>query len=94
VFPHITPGIQAVFGTRAVGSALTVLDQFIHHPFLYFPAFYLMRGGMAGEAPAASLDKYREDAWENLKALWMVWVPAQVGSWESACGSAADVHLY
>mmetsp|Transcript_8372 Transcript_8372/g.20845 ORF Transcript_8372/g.20845 Transcript_8372/m.20845 type:complete len:245 (-) Transcript_8372:771-1505(-) len=78
VFTRITPAIQAVVGPRGVGAALTFIDQCIHHPVLYFPCFYLLRGGMAGEAPAESLGKYKVDAWENMKALWAVWVPAQL----------------
>jgi hypothetical protein len=66
-------------GQKAVGPALTFIDQCIHHPFVYFPAFYILKGSMSGESPKQSLDKYQHDAWDNLKALWMVWVPSQVG---------------
>lgn len=41
-----------------------------------------------GEAPATSLSKYQADAWENLKALWMLWVPAQLVNF-----SIVPVHL-
>lgn len=33
---------------------------------------------MAGQPWQVSLDKYAEDLWPNLKALWMLWVPAQL----------------
>lgn len=80
VFQRITPAITAVVGSspKAVGAALTFIDQCIHHPVLYFPVFYLLRGSMAGEAPMESLGKYKEDVWDNLRALWAIWVPAQL----------------
>lgn len=78
IFSKITPTIATTLGQRMVGPTLTFIDQCIHHPIMYFPAFYLLRGAMAGEAPTESLGKYKSDVWVNLKALWMVWVPAQL----------------
>ena len=44
IFPKIATRVVTVFGERAVPSALTFIDQCIHHPILYFPSFYLLRG--------------------------------------------------
>ncbi len=65
-------------------SFTVVPVQCVHHPICYFPVFYLLRGTMNGEAPQDSLAKYQTDLWENMKALWMVWVPAQVGLQQEA----------
>lgn len=61
----------------------TFLDQCIHHPFMYFPAFYitkeLVMGGKAdGGEPDISrvLSDYRTNMKEDLIALWKIWVPA------------------
>ncbi len=45
------------------------------------PPFLLpmLQGSVEGRTLASSYQKYRQDLWENCKALWMVWVPAQVG---------------
>lgn len=69
--------------TKAVGHIgaapiKTLIDQGLHHPFVYFPAFYLCKGAVEGRPVSVSLQKYWEDLWPNLKALWMVWVPAQL----------------
>lgn len=48
------------------------------HPFVYFPAFYSLKGYVEGRPLEETYRKYREDLWENCKALWMIWVPAQM----------------
>eukprot|EP00878_Enallax_costatus_P017191 GHUV01018048.1.p1 GENE.GHUV01018048.1~~GHUV01018048.1.p1 ORF type:complete len:164 (+),score=53.53 GHUV01018048.1:1038-1529(+) len=48
------------------------------HPFCYFPVFYGMKGYVEGRSPASIYEKYRADLWENCKALWTIWVPAQL----------------
>mmetsp|Transcript_7269 Transcript_7269/g.15867 ORF Transcript_7269/g.15867 Transcript_7269/m.15867 type:complete len:238 (+) Transcript_7269:230-943(+) len=78
LFPKITPTITATVGKVATAPALVFLDQCIHHPLMYFPAFYLLRGAMEGRDPRYSLEKCKNEMWENLKALWAVWVPAQL----------------
>lgn len=65
-------------GQRAVLSQV-VLDQCVHHPLLYFPAFYITRevvehGASAGAVQAA-LAKYSTNVREDMLALWKLWVP-------------------
>ena len=57
------------------------LDQFIHHPFVLFPAFYCVkefieRGTLAGDAVPTALQKYRKNCAEDCKICWQVWIPA------------------
>jgi hypothetical protein len=54
------------------------LDQAIHHPFLYFPVFYSMKAGVEGKPLSYAWEKYHDEIWESLKALWSVWVPSQL----------------
>lgn len=61
----------------------TFLDQCVHHPLMYFPAFYitkeLVMGGRGdGGKPDISrvLSDYRTNMKEDLLALWKIWVPA------------------
>jgi glycine cleavage system regulatory protein len=62
----------------------TFLDQCVHHPFMYFPAFYitkeLVMGGKDGGKPDISrvLTDYRNNMKEDLIALWKIWVPCTV----------------
>lgn len=48
------------------------------HPFCYFPVFYGMKGFVEGRSPQAIYEKYRTELWDNCKALWTIWVPAQL----------------
>jgi hypothetical protein len=56
----------------------TFLDQFVHHPLLYFPVFYATREFVMAEKPDLSrcLLTYKENMKEDLTALWKVWVPS------------------
>jgi hypothetical protein len=37
-----------------------------------------MKGYVEGRSPAAIFERYRNELWENCKALWTIWVPAQL----------------
>lgn len=54
------------------------LDQFVHHPLLYFPVFYAIKEVVTSDTPDLNkaLGKYRENMVEDLLALWKVWVPS------------------
>ena len=58
----------------------TFIDQAIHHPLIYFPAFFGIKAVVSGQPLSAAAHKYQAEIWDSLKALWMVWVPAQVGA--------------
>lgn len=62
-------------------AAQTILDQCVHHPFMYFPVFYCTKelvtsGGNPNFTEA--INKYRENMADDLKALWKLWVPCTV----------------
>lgn len=78
LFVRWCKSITKVVGHVGSAPVKTFLDQAIHHPFLYFPSFYIVKGCMQQRAPSESLKLCYEDMWENLKALWAVWVPAQL----------------
>lgn len=48
------------------------------HPFCYFPVFYGMKGYVEGRSPSGVFEKYRTELWDNCKACWTIWVPAQL----------------
>lgn len=48
------------------------------HPLLYFPCFYMLKGIVEGRPLSDSMADCREHLWDNCKALWMIWVPAQM----------------
>ena len=52
------------------------------HPFLYFPTFFLMKS-IVEQWPHPvqhAYDKWRNEIWDSCKALWMLWVPAQIAN--------------
>jgi glycine cleavage system regulatory protein len=54
------------------------LDQFVHHPFVYFPTFYAMREVVNGGTVAGGLGKYSKNYKEDLVALWRLWIPSMI----------------
>lgn len=58
------------------------LDQFIHHPLMVFPCFYvvkeLIEDGSRGLGASArsGLAKYARNAREDLAVCWRTWIPA------------------
>jgi len=54
------------------------LDQCVHHPFMYFPAFYCTKELVMQEKPSLPrvLGEYRANMKDDLIALWKVWVPS------------------
>eukprot|EP00934_Nitzschia_sp_Nitz4_P004756 Nitzschia sp. Nitz4//scaffold39_size137210//65978//67336//NITZ4_003203-RA/size137210-processed-gene-0.90-mRNA-1//1//CDS//3329550395//4746//frame0 len=60
-------------------AAQTFLDQCVHHPLMYFPAFYMTKEiVMNTENPdfVRVLKGYQQNMKEDLLALWKIWVPA------------------
>ena len=59
--------------------AQVAIDQCIHHPLLYFPAFYCTKElVMNPQQPnfVRCMQEYRNNMMEDLSALWKIWVPA------------------
>ncbi len=55
------------------------LDQCVHHPLMYFPAFYMTKEVVTSDGNpdfGKALAQYRENMMDDLKALWKIWVPA------------------
>jgi predicted amino acid-binding ACT domain protein len=60
--------------------AQTFLDQCVHHPLMYFPAFYCTREIVMADKPDIRrvLEGYRQNFKEDMLALWKIWVPATI----------------
>ena len=69
----------ADFKGQAALAAQVFLDQCVHHPFMYFPAFYMTKEvvclGMEA-SPSKVYQRWSENFWPDLFALWKLWVPA------------------
>ncbi|KAH8079129.1 hypothetical protein JL720_9388 [Aureococcus anophagefferens] len=73
----------ASFGFGYLGivqySLYVFLDQCVHHPFMYFPAFYMTKELVlyGGDASVDRVYKrWNDNFWPDLEALWKIWVPA------------------
>ena len=58
--------------------AQVFIDQFVHHPLMYFPAFYCLKEMVHGGELSAGIQKYRKNMNEDLVALWKLWVPSTI----------------
>jgi hypothetical protein len=60
--------------------AQVFLDQCVHHPLMYFPAFYATKELVMSAKPDLSnaLATYRMNMSEDLRALWKIWVPGML----------------
>jgi protein Mpv17 len=59
------------------GVGCTALDNFVHVPFLYTPAFYLSTGLLQGASLGESVDTMAEGYWRSISTCWLMWVPLQ-----------------
>ena len=89
VFSRLFPG-AAAFAKAPLAAKLkdtvgqrnmvvqVVIDQFVHHPFLYFPVFYGLKEVVNGGTVGGGLAKYQKNYKEDLPALWKLWVPSTI----------------
>jgi predicted amino acid-binding ACT domain protein len=89
IFGRVFPN-AAAFAAKPIAQKLTdvkgllqlfaqvAIDQCIHHPLLYFPAFYCTKEMVMQKDPnfQRCLSDYRRNMMEDLHALWKIWVPA------------------
>jgi hypothetical protein len=67
-------------------SAQVFLDQCVHHPLMYFPAFYITKELVMGPSNNPSgkpdipkvLSEYQQNFKEDLLALWKIWVVSTI----------------
>jgi hypothetical protein len=71
--------VRDVRGMTGLAGQL-FLDQFVHHPFFYFPAFYATREMVMSEKPdlKGAMMSYRANMREDLLAIWKVWIPSMI----------------
>jgi hypothetical protein len=81
VLTWMTEPVTRTMGHIASAPLKTLVDQAFHHPFLYFPTFYVLKYTLVqGEPTEVALQRYSDELWPNCNALWKLWVPAQVRS--------------
>ena len=59
------------------GLGSTVLDNFIHTPFLYTPAFYVSTGLLQGATMKDTVATMCDGYWQSTAACWVMWIPLQ-----------------
>ena len=62
---------------REEGALSTVLDNFLHVPFVYMPTFYLSTALIRGEDFASALTTLRAHWRESVAACMVCWLPTQ-----------------
>lgn len=95
LFPRILFPSAAAFVAKPLAERLAdragqlvvvkqvALDQFIHHPFMLFPCFYIVKEHVESHAvmptwtvARAGLEKYVTNIWDDCLFCWRTWVPA------------------
>ncbi len=59
------------------------IDQFVHHPFIYFPVFYVskqlfMSNDKSLKSINCGIDLYKNNLMNDLGKLWKLWIPFQL----------------
>ena len=88
LMPRLIPG-AASFAAKSIPDKLrdpvglrglfvqNFVENGINNPLLYFPIFYTLKEFIEGGQLENGIKKYRAHMWDDLKAIWSVWVPAQ-----------------
>lgn len=80
LYPYLFRGVSSKI--KPMGQLM--VDQLVHCPFVYFPAFYCVKntvyhGTLSKDVISNSLDKYfNETMKQDLTDLWKLWIPANV----------------
>lgn len=71
--------IKKYSGHLGAAPVKTFIDQFIHHPTLYFPVFYSLKATVEGRpiitGEDSAMSRYSREYWDCWKACWSIWVP-------------------
>eukprot|EP00756_Hemistasia_phaeocysticola_P064587 Hpha_TRINITY_DN7916_c0_g1::TRINITY_DN7916_c0_g1_i1::g.146177::m.146177/K13348/MPV17; protein Mpv17 len=60
------------------GMAASSIDNFIHVPFFYLPAYFIGVNTMSGTSLNEALRLMREQYMDTMKLCWLMWVPLQI----------------
>jgi len=81
-FVQWCPLITRVSGHFGPAPLKVIIDQFIHHPLMYFPVFYSLKASVEGRpwltGPDSAMSRYRAECFDCWKACWSIWIPAQL----------------
>jgi hypothetical protein len=69
--------IMRQFNKATSSTVLTFLDLGIHTPFLYFPAFYALKGYVDNQAFKDTVLTFQNNLREDIVSMWKIWLPAQ-----------------
>lgn len=87
--PRIVPG-AAQFAAKPLRDKLRdsigmkglflqcFIENGINNPLLYFPIFYTIKQYLEGGKLSDGIVKYRDNLWEDVTAIWSLWIPAQL----------------
>jgi hypothetical protein len=75
-YPLLLPA-SIVASNLQMGLAGSLLDNFVHSPLLYTPAFFLSVGLMQGQSWGEACATLRDEFASTMLALWAVWIPIQ-----------------
>mmetsp|Transcript_2620 Transcript_2620/g.6007 ORF Transcript_2620/g.6007 Transcript_2620/m.6007 type:complete len:178 (-) Transcript_2620:431-964(-) len=81
VYPPMTarlfPGLRSNRLALRVAIMATMLDNFVHVPLGYIPAFYLITEPIQGSDRSETVKSLREHWWRSTYMCWSFWIPFQ-----------------
>ena len=63
-----------------IGLGCTVIDNFIHNPIFYIPAFYMYTDVVKGATKEEAIAHIKEEWYEVASVCMAVWLPAQLAT--------------
>ena len=76
-YPRIAKWVLSKPSAKAVGAVSTLLDNFVHVPFFYMPAFYIGTCTLRGEDWSTTKQCLDANWLESVTSCWAFWIPAQ-----------------
>mmetsp|Transcript_16481 Transcript_16481/g.35540 ORF Transcript_16481/g.35540 Transcript_16481/m.35540 type:complete len:216 (-) Transcript_16481:226-873(-) len=59
------------------GVTCSMVDNFLHVPFFYTPAFYIITEGIQGNTFEGAIDSFRRSGLTSIVSCWAMWLPYQ-----------------
>jgi protein Mpv17 len=69
--------IMKQYKKLTTSALLTFLDLGVHTPFLYFPAFYALKGYVDSKPIIDTIHTFQTNLRDDIVSMWNVWLPAQ-----------------
>lgn len=75
---HYKLPIPRSMSTFGKGMIISLIDNFIHVPLLYTPAFYSTLGLLQQHSMSETIDTMKREYYSTITLCWSMWIPLQL----------------